>query len=82
MAPGIWQILIIVILVVLLFGAGRISGLMGEVAKGITSFRKGLKEGADGGDDESNGDGESEALNDERSSEETPASREEETTRN
>ncbi|WP_421792150.1 twin-arginine translocase TatA/TatE family subunit [Hyphobacterium sp.] len=47
MAPGVWQILIIVVLVVLLFGAGRISGLMGEVAKGITSFRKGLKEGAE-----------------------------------
>jgi sec-independent protein translocase protein TatA len=80
MAPGIWQILIIVVLVVLLFGAGRISGLMGEVAKGITSFRKGLKEGADG-DDESE-DEASASLSDGRSSEETPASREEETTRN
>ena len=52
MAPGIWQILIIVVLVALLFGAGRISGLMGEVAKGITSFRKGLKEGDEGSDEE------------------------------
>ena len=43
--PGTWQILIIVVLVVLLFGRGKISSLMGDVAKGITSFRKGMKEG-------------------------------------
>ena len=42
MSIGIWQIAIVVILVVLLFGRGRISGLMGDVAKGIKSFKKGM----------------------------------------
>lgn len=45
MALGPWQIIIIVVLVVLLFGRGKISALMGDVAKGITSFKKGMKEG-------------------------------------
>lgn len=45
MALGPWQIVIIAVLVVLLFGRGKISSLMGDVAKGITSFKKGLKEG-------------------------------------
>ncbi len=38
------QILIVVVLVILLFGRGRISSLMSDVARGITSFRKGLRE--------------------------------------
>ena len=42
MSIGIWQIAIVVILVVLLFGRGKISGLMGDVAKGIKSFKKGM----------------------------------------
>ena len=44
MAPSWVQILIVVLLVVLFFGRGKISEVMGDVAKGITSFRKGLKE--------------------------------------
>jgi len=42
MAPSIWQILIVAVLVVLLFGRGKISSLMGDVAKGIKSFKKGM----------------------------------------
>ncbi len=42
MSIGPWQIIIIVLLVVLLFGRGKISELMGDVAKGIKSFKKGL----------------------------------------
>lgn len=38
-----WAILIIVVM--LLFGRGRISDLMGDFAKGITSFKKGLADG-------------------------------------
>ena len=45
MFPGWLQIALVALLVLLLFGRGKISGLMGDVAKGITSFRKGLKEG-------------------------------------
>jgi len=44
MQPGIWQILIIAVLALLLFGGrGKISGLMGDAAKGIRAFREGLK---------------------------------------
>ena len=44
MAPSIWQILIVAVLVVLLFGRGKISGVMGDVAKGIKSFKKGMQD--------------------------------------
>tara|TARA_B110000967_G_scaffold172653_1_gene183815 strand:- start:264 stop:461 length:198 start_codon:yes stop_codon:yes gene_type:complete len=44
MFPGFWQIAIVVVLVVLLFGRGKISSLMGDVAKGIKSFKKGLSD--------------------------------------
>tara|TARA_B100001123_G_C14939129_1_gene878935 strand:+ start:190 stop:396 length:207 start_codon:yes stop_codon:yes gene_type:complete len=44
MSIGFWQIAIVVVLVVLLFGRGKISDLMGDVAKGIKSFKKGMKE--------------------------------------
>ena len=42
MSIGFWQIAIVVILVVLIFGRGKISSLMGDVAKGIKSFKKGM----------------------------------------
>ena len=44
MSIGFWQIAVVVILVVLLFGRGKISSLMGDVAKGIKSFKKGIKD--------------------------------------
>ena len=44
MSIGFWQIAIVVVLVVLLFVRGKISSLMGDVAKGIKSFKKGMKE--------------------------------------
>ena len=42
MSIGFWQIALVVVLVVLLFGRGKISSLMGDVAKGIKSFKKGM----------------------------------------
>jgi sec-independent protein translocase protein TatA len=43
--PGFWQILLVLVLVLVLFGGkGKISSVMGDFAKGIQSFRKGLKE--------------------------------------
>ncbi len=39
--------IIIAIVVLVLFGRGKVSALMGEVGKGITSFKKGLKDGSD-----------------------------------
>jgi len=47
MSIGFWQIAIVVVLVVLLFGRGKISGLMGDVAKGIKSFKKRMKDPQD-----------------------------------
>ena len=44
MTPSIWQIAIVLVLVVLLFGRGKISGLMGDLAKGIKSFKRGMAE--------------------------------------
>jgi len=46
MSIGFWQIAIVVVLVVILFGRGKISGIMGDVAKGIKSFKKGMKDPA------------------------------------
>jgi sec-independent protein translocase protein TatA len=40
-----WMIVLLVVM--LLFGGGRISGLMGDVAKGIKSFKKGMEEDDD-----------------------------------
>ena len=47
MAPSWFQILIVIVLLVLLFGRGKISDLMGDVAKGIKSFKKGIAEDDD-----------------------------------
>ena len=47
MSIGFWQIAIVVMLVVLLFGRGKISSLMGDVAKGIKSFKKGMSDNPD-----------------------------------
>ena len=44
MSIGFWQIAVVVVLVVLLFGRGKISALMGDVAKGIKSFKRGMKD--------------------------------------
>ncbi|MEQ9638946.1 MAG: twin-arginine translocase TatA/TatE family subunit [Alphaproteobacteria bacterium] len=42
MGLSFWQIAIVAILVVLLFGRGKISELMGDVARGIKSFKRGM----------------------------------------
>jgi len=43
-APSIWGILVVAVVVILLFGRGKISGMMGEVASGIKAFQKGMKD--------------------------------------
>lgn len=40
------QLIVIAVVVLVLFGRGKVAGLMGEVGKGITSFKKGMAEGA------------------------------------
>ncbi len=42
---GLPGLLLIAVVVLVLFGRGKISSLMGEVGKGITSFKKGINEG-------------------------------------
>ena len=41
---SIWHWLVVGVLVMLLFGKGRFSDMMGDVAKGIKSFKKGMSE--------------------------------------
>ena len=48
MSPSLLQLLIVGVIVLVLFGGrGKISAIMGDVAKGINSFKKGLKEDPD-----------------------------------
>ena len=44
MSPSIWQILIVVLLIIVFFGAGRLPRIMEDLAKGIKSFKKGMSE--------------------------------------
>lgn len=44
MGISIWHILVVAIVVFLLFGKGRVSGLMEDLGKGIKSFKKGIAE--------------------------------------
>ena len=54
MGISFWQIAIVVVIVVLLFGRGKISSLMGDVAKGIKSFKKGMSDDSSNNDDNKN----------------------------
>lgn len=45
MQVGPWQLLIVAIVVLVLFGRGKVSSLMGEVGKGISAFKKGVDDG-------------------------------------
>lgn len=68
MSPGLWQILAIAVLILLLFGGrGKISSIMGDVARGIRSFRKGLK------DEETNEQANPSSLENENTIDITPA---------
>jgi sec-independent protein translocase protein TatA len=42
--PGIPEIIIIAVVLIVLFGRGKISGVMGEVASGIKAFQKGMRD--------------------------------------
>jgi sec-independent protein translocase protein TatA len=47
MAPTWFKLMLVVLLIVVLFGRGRISDLMGDFAKGIKSFKKGISDDGD-----------------------------------
>jgi sec-independent protein translocase protein TatA len=44
MSLGPWEIFLILAVIVLLFGAGKLPRLMGDVAEGVKSFKKGMKD--------------------------------------
>ena len=44
MSIGIWQVVLILLIVLIIFGAGKLPKVMGDVAKGIKSFKAGLKD--------------------------------------
>ena len=44
MGISIWQIVLVLVIILILFGAGKIPRVMGDVAKGIKSFKKGMSE--------------------------------------
>ncbi len=46
MSIGIWQIVLILVIVLILFGAGKLPRVMGDIAKGVKSFKSGLKDDA------------------------------------
>lgn len=46
MSFGIWEAIIILMIVLVIFGAGKLPNVMGDLAKGIKSFKAGLKDEA------------------------------------
>lgn len=43
MSIGIWQLVLILLIVLLIFGAGKLPRVMGDLGKGVRSLREGLK---------------------------------------
>ncbi len=48
MSIGIWQVVLVLLIVLILFGAGKLPKVMGDVAKGVKNFKSGLKEEDEG----------------------------------
>lgn len=44
MSIGIWQVVLILLIVLIIFGAGKLPKVMGDVAKGVKNFKAGLKD--------------------------------------
>lgn len=82
MGPHWTGILIVAILLLVLFGGrGKISALMGDMAKGVTAFRKGLKDddSDDSKDDAKDGESRRDALGADASGEASPRREDERT---
>ncbi|MCB1538003.1 MAG: twin-arginine translocase TatA/TatE family subunit [Rhodospirillales bacterium] len=54
MGLSIGHILLVVLVVLILFGAGKLPDVMGDLAKGVKNFKKGLNEDDDTPNDKSN----------------------------
>jgi sec-independent protein translocase protein TatA len=44
MSIGIWQVVLILLIVLILFGAGKLPKVMGDVAKGVRNFKAGMRD--------------------------------------
>jgi len=44
MSIGIWQVVLVLMIVLILFGAGKLPRVMGDLAKGVKNFKSGLKD--------------------------------------
>ncbi|MBM3610196.1 MAG: twin-arginine translocase TatA/TatE family subunit [Alphaproteobacteria bacterium] len=44
---GLWKILLILVIILIIFGAGKLPKVMGDLGRGVRSFKKGLEEGDD-----------------------------------
>lgn len=44
MSIGVWQVVLVLVIVLIIFGAGKLPKVMGDLAKGVKTFRSGLKE--------------------------------------
>lgn len=49
MSIGVWQVVLILLIVLIIFGAGKLPRVMGDLAKGIKNFKSGLKDEDDDG---------------------------------
>ena len=47
MSVGPWQIIFILVIVLIIFGAGKLPRVMGDIAKGVKNFKAGLKDEGD-----------------------------------
>ena len=47
MSIGIWQVVLVLVIVLILFGAGKLPKVMGDVAKGVKNFKAGMREDED-----------------------------------
>lgn len=41
---GIWQVILVLAIVLIIFGAGKLPRVMGDVAKGMKNFKQGMKD--------------------------------------
>ncbi len=47
MGIGVWQVVLVLVIVLIIFGAGKLPRVMGDVAKGIKNFKSGMNEEPD-----------------------------------
>lgn len=52
MSIGVWQVILILVIVLIIFGAGKLPRVMGDVAKGIKNFKSGMADPDKASDDE------------------------------